>query len=137
MDSTPGIRDEDRSSSIDKVNHMLAASQTSDDVYTKELNDRTSSNVAPYIGQIFGSYDEAKDEYFRYAARRGFLVRKCSTKVVDGRLVLRRFVSSREVWCRKSKVGFDLARKSKRKVRETCCGCDAFIRINLIEDIGK
>lgn len=49
-------------------------------------------------------------------------------------MTLRRFACSREGWCRDSKVGIDLSGKKTRKVRETFCGCEAFIRINLVED---
>lgn len=50
----------------------------------------------PSAGQIFKSYEESKHFFFLYAPRVGFSVRKGTTKVVDGKLVVRHFVCCKE-----------------------------------------
>lgn len=53
----------------------------------------TIGNVnPPFVGQISNSYDEAKEYYFLYASKVGFSVRRGTTKVVDGKLILMLFV---------------------------------------------
>lgn len=47
---------------------------------------------SPFVGQVYNSYDEAKDYYFMYASKCGFSIHKGTTKVVEGRLVVRHFI---------------------------------------------
>lgn len=65
MHSSIGQCEEDKSSTIDNVDKQMLASQSSGDVYLNE------SNITTYMGQTFGSYNEAKEDYFRYTTRIG------------------------------------------------------------------
>lgn len=57
----------------------------------------------------------------------GFSVRKHSSKIVNGKMVLCRFVC-----CHNNKVGSKTGSKKARKVCEFRCGCPTFIQINSI-----
>lgn len=51
-----------------------------------------SSIYVPVVGQIFGSYDLAVSMYYKYGATIGFSINKGTTKMIEGMLVLRRFL---------------------------------------------
>lgn len=85
-----------------------------------------------YVGQIFSSYVDAKDHYFLYASRVGFSIRKATTKVIDGIMILRRFVCHKEgiSYCSSSKKVN--ASNKLRMTRVLRCECDASLRIKRI-----
>lgn len=92
MHSPIGLAEDDISSTIYR---STKNNEVSNSLATLNQNgsNNTSYSVGPhFIGQLFGLYKEAKDNYFRYATNTSFLVREFSTKVRDGKLLLRRFV---------------------------------------------
>lgn len=88
--------------------------------------------LPPYVGQIFKTYEDAKDYYFLYALRIGFFVRKGTTKVVNGRLILRRFVCHKEGFARCSGSNKGNYVKKLMMSREMRCRCDVSLRIKRI-----
>lgn len=86
-----------------------------------------------YSGQIFNSYEEAKEYYFLYAFKIGFLVPKGTTKVVDGWLVVRCFVCYMEGFSKSngSKNHWQLIREHRIN-RDMRCGCATTIHIKRI-----
>lgn len=65
----------------------------------KNRTDFSDSVDPPFPGQIFNSFDEVKDYYFLYASKIGFSIRNGTTKVVNGMLIIRRFLCYMEGFC--------------------------------------
>lgn len=87
-----------------------------------------------YVGQTFELYGATKDFYFEHATHIGFSVWNGSTKTIDKKLVLQRFVQCKEGHSCTS-VGTKHSRICKvRMISETSTRCDAFLTINYMND---
>lgn len=91
-----------------------------------------TNHYIPCVGERFKSYENARKSYFDYASCVGFNVRKGSTKIVDGKLVLRRFLCCKEGY---PNIHSKTSSTRKRKIRAVVrCGCEAMIRISRVDD---
>lgn len=75
--------------------------------------------------------------YFKYVGKMGFSVSKGTIKIRDWKMTLRRFVCCREGYYHTQKLEVILGEKKFRKIRETRCGCEAYMRINLVPETDK
>lgn len=95
-----------------------------------DLNDplMEENEYEPFLGQTFGSQEEAYVYYNNYAKRHGYVVRKDRSNTKHGRTIRRDFYCHRG-GKKPSKV-VDLS-KSQRQKESFRCGCKAHMRIIL------
>ncbi|KAH7663319.1 FHY3/FAR1 family protein [Dioscorea alata] len=86
--------------------------------------------LAPHVGMLFDSMDEAYDYYNQYAYKKGFSVRKGAIKKSekDGNVIARRLHCSKEGY---REERFKKTEGNKKRHRgETRCGCKAKLLVN-------
>lgn len=64
--------------------------------YTRHDAPSCTWDYVTFVGERFKSYEDAKNVYFDYALSVGFSVRKESTKIVEEKLVFRRFLGCKK-----------------------------------------
>lgn len=75
-----------------------------------------SNTYTSVVGQQFCSYKDAKNMYFKYDVKMRFSMRKGTTKVRNGKMILHRFVCFREGNCHSQKSGTPPTKKKFRKI---------------------
>ncbi|KAH0877083.1 hypothetical protein HID58_064477 [Brassica napus] len=95
------------------------------------------NDVIPYIGQRFLTHDAAYDFYSTFAKRCGFSIRRHRTEGKDGvgkGLTRRYFVCHR---AGNTPVKTLSEGKPQRNRRSSRCGCQAYLRISKITELGS
>ncbi|KAL9668461.1 hypothetical protein QQ045_005995 [Rhodiola kirilowii] len=89
----------------------------------------------PYVGMAFPNLEKAVLFYKEYARIAGFVVRKATSKSSAGIITIKYLVCQREGFKPKSKVvdSINIADHNSKLRRDTRCGCQARIQLNIGE----
>ncbi|XP_047330157.1 protein FAR1-RELATED SEQUENCE 11 isoform X2 [Impatiens glandulifera] len=112
------------------------ASSTEESPDEVRLSLETENDAVPYIGQRFPTHDAAYEFYSEFAKRCGFSIRRHRTEGKDGvgkGLTRRYFVCHR---AGNTPVKNTNENKPQRNRKSSRCGCQAYLRISKITDLG-